>query len=258
MRILFLGDIVGKRGREVIRDFLPSLKDKYQPDFIIVNGENAAHGKGLTIKIYNEFMSYGIDCITMGNHTFSKKEIIDHLDEMNKLVCPYNHINNLGKGYRIFKCKGKKICVVNLLGLVMQEEYATNPYNAMDKILKDTLSKNIDLYIVDYHAETTAEKRVFFEYYKNKINAVLGTHTHIQTADEQIIDGKAFITDVGMCGPFDSIIGRDTDECIRKLIFNEQTRFTVSMSNPILNGVFLEYNDDNNMCTKIERIQIRP
>lgn len=158
MRILFLGDIVGKRGREVVRDFLPSLKDKYQPDFIIVNGENAAHGKGLTIKIYNEFMSYGIDCITMGNHTFSKKEIIDHLDEMNKLVCPYNHISNLGKGYRIFKCKGKKICVVNLLGLVMQEEYATNPYNAMDKILKDTLSKNIDLYIVDYHAETTAEK----------------------------------------------------------------------------------------------------
>ncbi len=257
MKILFLGDIVGKRGREVVRDFLPVLRDQYSPDFIIVNGENAAHGKGITIKIYNEFISYGINCITMGNHTFSKKEIIDHLDECDKMVCPFNHISGQGKGYRIFKVKGKKICVVNLLGTIMQEEYATSPYTAMDRILNDTKPKHIDLYIVDFHAETTAEKRVFFEYYRNRVNAVLGTHTHIQTADEQIKDGSAFISDVGMCGPFDSIIGRDIDECIRKTIFNEQTRFTVSLEEPILNGVFLEFNDDNK-CINIERIQIRP
>lgn len=258
MKILFLGDIVGKRGREIIRDLLPLLKEKYLPDLIIANGENAAHGKGITIKIYNELLSYGIDYITMGNHTFSKKEIIDHLDEMNKLICPYNYINKLGKGYRTFKTNDKKICIINLLGQVMQEEYATSPYKAMDKILKDTLYKNIDLYIVDYHGETTAEKRVFFEYYKDKINAVLGTHTHIQTADEQIIDGKAFISDVGMCGPYNSIIGRDIDECIRKLIFNEQTRFTVSLNDPILCGIYIDFNDINNICTSIERIQIRP
>lgn len=258
MKILFLGDIVGKRGREVVRDFLPTLKDKYNPDFTIVNGENSAHGKGITISIYNNLISWGVDCITMGNHTFSKKEIIDHLDETDKMICPYNHIDKLGQGYRIFNVNNKKLCLVNLLGTVMQEEYTTSPYIAMDEILNKTKNENIDIYFVDFHAETTAEKRLFVEFYKDKVNAVVGTHTHIQTADEQIIDGVGFITDVGMCGPFNSIIGRDIEECINKTIYEEKTRFTVSEEDPILCGVFLEFDDLNNRCINIERIQIRP
>ena len=257
MKILFLGDIVGKKGREVVRDFLPVLKDKYHPDFTIVNGENAAHGKGITIKIYNELLGYGANCITMGNHTFSKKEILDHLDEMNDLVCPYNHILREGYGYRIYNVCGIKLCVINLLGTIMQEEYTTSPYIAMDEILDLTKKDKIDLYFVDFHAETTAEKRVFVEYYKNKVSTVVCTHTHIQTADEQIINGCGFITDVGMCGPYNSIIGRDIDECIRRMVYGESTKYTISESDPVLSGVYLEYNIDNR-CSLIERIQIKP
>ncbi len=257
MKILFLGDIVGKRGREVVHDFLPTLKNKYKPDFTIVNGENAAHGKGITIRIYNQLLVDGVDMVTMGNHTFSKKEIIAYLPEMDKLVCPYNHILKEGTGYRIVKVNNKRLCIINLLGTVMQEEYTTSPYLAMDEILVKTKGL-VDLYFVDFHGETTAEKRVFVEYYKNKLAAVVCTHTHIQTADEQIINGCGFISDVGMCGPFDSVIGRDIDECIRKMVYKEQTRFTVSEADPILNGVYLEFDDNTNRCTFIERIQIRP
>ena len=256
MRVLFFGDIVGKKGREVIRDLLTDLKEKYAADFVIVNGENAAHGKGITKKIYDQLINYGADCITLGNHAYSKKEIIDYLDETNKLIFPINHLNGIGKGYRIFKVNNKKLCVINVLGQAMQEEYTSDPYLAMDKILKNT--KNVDYYLVDFHGESTAEKRVFVEYYKDRISAVIGTHTHIQTADEQIIDGCGFISDVGMCGPFNSIIGRDIDECIRKTVYKEKTKYTISDNPAILSSVFIEFSDKTKRCTKIERIQIRP
>lgn len=258
MKIIFLGDIVGKKGREAIRDLLNNLKEQYNPDFIIANGENAAHGKGITSKIYQQLIGYGIDCITLGNHAFSKKEIIPYLNEFDKLICPINFNNHLGKGYRIFKIKNKKICVINCLGTFCQEEYALNPYPIMDELLKKTKNKKIDYYIVDFHGESTAEKRVFLEYYKDSINAVVGTHTHVQTADEQIIDGCAFISDLGMCGPFNSIIGRDIEECIKMMVNKEKTKYTVSESKPILCGLFMEFDDHNNNCIKVERIQIRP
>ena len=257
MRILFLGDITGKKGREVVRDLLKDLEDKYEADFVIANGENAAHGKGLTIKTYTQLIESGINCITMGNHTFSKKEIIDYLEEMDRLVCPINHVSGLGEGYRIFEVNGQRVCVVNVLGTFMQEEYTTDPYEAMDELFKENEAKGIDYYIVDLHAESTAEKRVFAEYYKDKVNAVIGTHTHVQTADEQIIGDMAYITDVGMCGPFDSIIGRDKDECIARMVRKEDTKYTISENEAILCGVFMEF-DDNKKCTRIERIQIRP
>ncbi|MDO4500052.1 MAG: TIGR00282 family metallophosphoesterase [Erysipelotrichaceae bacterium] len=258
MKILFLGDIVGKKGREVIRDFLPLIKRDYNPDFTIMNAENAAHGKGLTIKIYNELLNYGADALTMGNHTFSKKEILLHLDEMDKLICPVNHIDGMGEGYRIFKVNDKKLCVINVLGRLTQEEYTTDPYEALDAIFEDTKDLNIDMYFIDLHAEATAEKRVLAEVYKDKCIAVLGTHTHIQTADEQILDGCAFMSDVGMCGPFNSVIGRDIDECIRKMVYKEKTRFTVAETDPVLCGALIEIDDETNRAINIERIQIRP
>ncbi|MBR3227028.1 MAG: YmdB family metallophosphoesterase, partial [Erysipelotrichaceae bacterium] len=178
--------------------------------------------------------------------------------ETDRLICPVNHISGLGEGYRVFNVKDTKICVVNILGTLMQEEYTTDPYEAMDKVLKKTKKEGIDLYIVDFHAEATAEKRVFIEYYRDRVNAVIGTHTHIQTADEQIIDGAAFITDVGMCGPFESIIGRDIEECIDRMVRKQETRYTVSLSEPILCGLYMEFEDEGNRCINIERIQIRP
>lgn len=256
MKILFLGDIVGKKGREVIRDSLYELKNKYKPDFIIANGENVAHGKGITLKTYNELVNYGIDAITMGNHTYSKKELKDSIDEMNRLIVPNNIVDKVGEGYRIFEVLNKKICVCNILGEAFMGEYMTNPYESFKEIKDSTTA---DIYFVDFHAEATAEKRIFAEYFKNDLDVVVGTHTHVQTADECILyDNVAFISDVGMCGPFYSVIGRDIEESIKGHVHKEKTKYTISESDPVLCAVIIEFNDITNKPINIDRIQIRP
>lgn len=256
MRILFLGDIVGKKGREVIRDSLSSLKIKYKPDFIIANGENAAHGKGITLRIYNELLSYGINCITMGNHTYAKKELLDSIDIMTKLVVPNNINDKVGCGYRIFDVNGKKLCVCNMLGQAFMGDYMSDPYLSYEEIKN---SVNADIFFVDFHAEATAEKRLFAEYFSNDIDVVIGTHTHVQTADECIIhDNLAFISDAGMCGPYDSIIGRSIEETIKSHILHEKTKYETCDSDPILCGVIVDINDSTNKPFDIQRIQIRP
>ena len=256
MRILFLGDIVSKKGREVIRDSLASLKEKYKPDFTIVNGENSAHGKGITLKIYNELTGYGVDAITMGNHTYAKRELLDCIDQLDNLIVPNNYIDKVGEGYRIYNINNKKVCVCNILGQAFMGEYMSNPFDSYKEILDET---NADIYFVDFHGEATAEKRIFVEYFKNDLNAVVGTHTHIQTADECIINNKvAFITDVGMCGPYDSIIGRNIEESIKGHVLHEKTKYETCESDPILCGVVIEFDDSTNCAINIERIQIRP
>lgn len=259
MNILFLGDIVGRSGREAISSSLSFIKKENNIDLVIANGENAAHGKGLTIRLYNELLLDGIDIFTMGNHSFSKKEIIDHLDLMDKLVLPINMVTNTyGHEYYIYKYNDIKICVTNVLGEVLMNDLATSPYEAMDNLLEKTKDKDIDIYFVDFHGETTAEKRLFAEYYKDKIDIVVGTHTHVQTADEQMIDNLAYITDVGMCGPFKSVIGRDINELISNKIYNEKTRYSISEADAIICGVIIEIDDKNKKATNIKRIQIRP
>ena len=256
MNILFLGDCVGKRGREVIRDLLPSLKEKYNIDFTIANGENSAHGKGITSRIYNELISYGIDVITMGNHTYSKKELLDSISSMDKLIVPNNINDKIGQGYRIFEVNNLKFCVSNILGQVMMGEYMSDPYISFQDILDHTKA---DIYFVDFHGEATAEKRIFAEYFGKAVQVVVGTHTHIQTADESILNGNtAFISDVGMCGPYNSIIGRSIDESIRRTVLKENTHYTIDESEPILCGVVINIDDNTCKPTKIERIQIRP
>lgn len=256
MKILFLGDIVGKKGREVIRDSLSSLKDKYNPDFIVANGENAAHGKGLTEKTYNELVSYGIDCLTMGNHTYSKKELLDVIDKLDKLIVPLNIKDRKGEGFRIFNVNNKKVCVINLLGQAFMGDYMENPFTVFEDFIKNVKA---DLFLVDFHGEATAEKRIFAEYFKNDVDIVIGTHTHIQTADECILhDNIAFISDVGMCGPYDSVIGRSVDESIKSHVFKEKTRYETCDNDPILCGVLIDINDSLNKPVDIVRIQIRP
>lgn len=256
MKILFLGDIVSKKGREVIRDSLASLKDKYKPDFVIANGENAAHGKGITSKIYNELLGYGIDAITMGNHTYAKRELLDSIDSMDKLIVPYNINDKVGEGYRIFEINGKKICVCNLLGQAFMGDYMTSPFEAYEEIHNNTQA---DIYFVDFHGEATAEKRIFVEYFKNDVDVVVGTHTHVQTADECILyDNIAFISDVGMCGPYESIIGRNIEESIKGHVLHEKTKYETCESDPMLCAVLIEFNDSTNKPVDIERIQIRP
>ncbi len=259
MNVLFLGDIVGKSGRDIVSSLLNSLKERYSIDLTIVNGENAAHGKGITIRIYDSLINAGADYITMGNHVFSKREIFDHLDEMERIVLPENHIlNDTGKNHLIFESKGLRFCLVNILGDVLMNDISTDPYEAMDHVLEKTKDEDIDIYFVDYHGETTAEKRIFAEYYRDRIDILIGTHTHVQTADEQMIGDLAYITDVGMCGPFESIIGRDIEESIRVRVHHEKTRYSVAEGKGVLCGVVIHIDEDTKKAVSIERIQIRP
>jgi len=254
MNVLFIGDIVGKDGRKVVKEQIPLLKEKFDVDFIIANGENAAHGKGLTPKVFQELLSYGIDTITLGNHTFSKKEIHSLLDDYH-LIRPVNLTpKEGGSSLRIYPIQNKKIAIMNICGSVFMEQVSEPSYHAV----KALLDADADIKIVDLHAETTGEKITFCHLYRHDFTAVLGTHTHVQTADEEIWDGCAFISDVGMCGPYRSVLGRDIDEVIAKAVDGKTTRFTVASGEAIFCAVLIQIDDDTNRATGIKRIQIRP
>lgn len=259
MRILFIGDITGKSGRDIVSSLLYSLKQEYQADLVIANGENSAHGKGITIRIYRQLIDEGVDYITMGNHAYSKAEIIDHFEETDRLIMPYNHEKRTQDNYyEIISYKGMKFCLCNILGSVLMPESVMDPYTAFREVVEHTRQYDPDFWFVDLHAETTAEKRMFVEYFKDQAKVVVGTHTHVQTADEDILNGCAFITDVGMCGAYDSVIGRDVEETIRANIEKEKTRYTVAEGPAIFCGVLIEIDEKEKRPVGIERIQIRP
>lgn len=255
MRILFIGDIVGRPGRDIVFASLDKLKKDYHIDFTIANGENSAHGKGITSKIYHQFIDAGIDCITMGNHSFSKSEIIESLDSMDRLIVPHNHIKQVGVSARVFDIDGFKLCVCNILGEVFMTEVTCSPYVAMNDILPKYPNAS---FLVDLHAEATSEKILFAHYYKDKVIATLGTHTHVQTADERLIGNEAYISDVGMCGAYDSIIGRDIDEMINNRIKAANTRFTVASGAAQLCACVVDIDTEEKKAVSITRIQIRP
>jgi hypothetical protein len=256
MNILFFGDIVGKIGRNVVIDNISLLKEQYNIDFTIANAENSAHGKGITSKIYRQLINSGVDCITLGNHSFAKNEIRLTINDCPDLIRPYNlEPTNLGNAYKIYFVNGKTICVTNIMGQAFIERASQSPYDAMSDILEEV---EADYFFVDLHAETTGEKIVFANYFKDECIAVVGTHTHVQTADERLIDKCAFITDVGMCGAYDSILGRDTHEVITNLIYKEKTKYTISNNPAMLCAVVIEIDDEKQVSKKITRIQIRP
>lgn len=258
MKILFLADVVGKSGRATLSKYLPVLKAQHGIDFTIVNGENSAHGKGITFRIYNAFKSYGIDCITLGNHAFSKHEILDHIDECDDLAYPNNHpLAPDENGVRCYNVNGNRLYVVNILGKAfMSPEPTFSPYELMDGFLKNI--NDVDMVFVDFHGETTAEKRAFFECYKSKCIAIVGTHTHVQTADEMVDDGCAFISDAGMVGPYHSVLGRDIDQCITMMRDGVMLRYQVSEAVAMVCGVVITIDETSHRAIEIERIQIRP
>lgn len=255
MKILFIGDIFGETGRKMISNHLYQLKQKYQADFIIANGENAAHGKGITKKIYDELIFEGIQAITMGNHTYAKKELFDFIDEANRLVVPYNQIKTLpGVGSRVFNVNGVSIRVTNLLGTAFMNGYNLNPFIAMDELLKEC---NEDYHIVDFHAETTSEKIALSYYLAGRVSAVLGTHTHVQTADNKIVEGKtAFISDVGMTGPKHGIIGCSKETILFKMTTGLNAKFEIEKGEGQLCGVVIDFDDQTHDPKSIERIMI--
>ena len=263
MKILFIGDITTRSGRDAVIANLAKVMADHDIDFTIANGENAAHGKGITSKIYYSLINSGIDCITLGNHAFSKSEIMEDMDKYDRLIRPVNigiH-EDIGQGYRTFGVNGYRICVINIMGSVFMNDVNQSPFEAMSHLLyqeKIRQKEKADFIFVDLHAEATSEKILFANYFKNELIAVVGTHTHVQTADERIIGNLAYISDVGMCGPYDSIIGRDIDEMVENLIYGNPTRFTPAEGESIFQAVVIEIDESLRKATNIERIQIRP
>ncbi|RJR31972.1 YmdB family metallophosphoesterase [Candidatus Parcubacteria bacterium] len=256
LRVLFFGDIVGKIGRKAFRQILPDLKKELRPDFIIANIENIAHGSGLTKKTLKEVE--GVDAFTTGNHVFKKDEAREILSYKNSPVLrPYNLKGNLpGEGARIFTVKGKNILLINLLGQVFMHEEYDNPFLALDEILLSFKSKNIDISIVDFHAEATSEKTAFGHYADGRIGAVIGTHTHIPTADNHLLaKGTAYVTDAGMVGAKDSVIGQSKDAVLKSFISDVPFGFNIPEKGQVqVNSMLITFGQCSNLAKKFVRI----
>ncbi len=255
MNILFIGDIFGGPGRQVIKDHLPGLKEEFQIDICIANGENVAHGKGITEKTASGLFDSGIDVFTSGNHLWDRRESIDYLKIEKRIVKPLNYPDGaIGFKSYIKKINNKKIAVVTLIGQVFMWS-ANSPFTALDEFLPE-LKKETDNILVDIHAEATAEKRALGYYFDGRVSAVIGTHTHIQTADEEILpSGTAYITDVGMIGPHDSVIGMDKNVVLKRLVTCMPQKFIVASEGLQINAVFIKINDKNGKALKIQRIR---
>ena len=253
MRILAIGDIVGLSGVKKVKEVLPILRKEKNIDFVIINAENAADGMGLTEKIYNDLMNLKADVITMGNHTWAKKEIFKIIDE-ERLIRPANYSkNNPGKGYGIYECKGKKIAVMNLIGRASMNVLSENPFIVAKEIV-NKVKDQVDMIFIDFHAEATAEKIAMGYYLDGTVTGIFGTHTHVQTADEKILrNGTAYITDIGMTGPNYSVIGMNIDASIKRFETSLPEKYKVADDEATLNGCIFE-TDENNKVIKIERV----
>ncbi len=256
MRILFLGDIVGRPGRRAAREMLPALKEKYEPHLIIANGENAAGGNGITEEAAQELYDAGIDILTMGNHVWDRKEIYNFIDRDKRIIRPANYPPGTpGQGFTVVSVQDIKVGIVNLSGRVFLPPLEC-PFRSIDQILP-LLQQETSLILVDFHAEATSEKVAFGWYVDGRVTAVIGTHTHIQTADERILPGgTGYITDVGMTGPRDSVLGVKLEAVLKKFLTLQPVRFEVAGGALQLNALFLEIDPQRNTTQAIERIQI--
>ena len=253
MNILFIGDIVGQAGREALKRYLPVLVDTKKIDLVIANGENAAHGKGITAKIYRQIKNFGVDVITLGNHAFSNDNIFNFLHEVNDVVRPVNiEPLDYGRSSTVIEKNGKTIAVHNLSGEVFMYDVVESPFVAMERMLKEVKA---DIHVVDLHAEATSEKIAFTYHFANRLAAVVGTHTHVQTADERIVHGCAAITDLGMCGAYTSVLGRDVNEILTRFTTQSKTRYTIAEGEPIFCGAIVTIDDESNRATHIDRVR---
>ncbi len=258
MNILAVGDIVGQIGVDYYEKMIAKLQNEYNIDFTIVNGENSDRGSGINKLIFNTLISAGADVVTMGNHTWGKKDIFSFIDDEPKLIRPANYAEELvGKGYLISTCKGKKIGVINLIGRVDMGGNFDCPFKKADLIISDLKSKGVDIIVIDFHAEATAEKVALGYYLKDKATIVFGTHTHVQTNDDKIFEsGMGYITDIGMTGPRDSIIGMDRNAALKRFLTQIPERYQVAEGPGMLNAVVFEVDDGTNMVKNIIKIKI--
>lgn len=254
MKILILGDVYGRPGRNILREQLSNIINQHKIDFTIINGENASGGNGLTIKNAKELLALPINVITMGNHVWQQKELLDFIDDYPQIIRPLNYPSPCpGKGYEFFQYSNKKICVINLSGQIFMPNLDC-PFHSI-KPLMESIKDSADIIIIDFHAEATSEKIAFGYYMDGFATAVYGTHTHVQTADERILQqGTAYITDIGMTGPLDGVIGVDKEIVIETMITKRPKRFVTAKGNVQINGIILEIDDNDNKATNITRL----
>lgn len=257
MKILAIGDIVGESGLSKLKEILPKVIENENIDFTIVNAENTSSGMGLTIKDFNTLLKMKINTITMGNHTWGKKDIFTFIENP-KIIRPANYSKGLpGKGYNIYECKGKKIAVINLIGRTDMNVLSENPFLVADELV-NKLNKEADIIIIDFHAEATAEKIAMKHYLDGKVNIIFGTHTHVQTADEEITDkGTGYITDLGMTGPKNSVIGMDVSVSIKRFLTSLPERYKLADGESIFNSCIFEIDETNCKTIKVYRINCR-
>ena len=257
MNILIIGDIVGQSGVNKVKEILPKYKKDNNIDFVIANGENSSDGMGITSKIFKELIMAGVDVVTMGNHTWGKKDIFNIIDNK-KLLRPANYPKDVvGNGYGIYECNGKKFAVINLIGRASMNVLSDNPFVIANEII-DKIKDEADAIFIDFHAEATAEKIAMGYYLDGKVTCLFGTHTHVATADETILEnGTAYITDIGMTGPKKSVIGMEVDASIKRFVTTLPERYKVSSDKEvILNGCILSLNIESCRAEKIDRIKL--
>lgn len=254
MKILFVGDIVGSPGRGAVKNLLPGIRRQENVDFVIANGENAAGGSGLTPKVVKEILEAGVDVITSGDHIWKKKEVFEVIAKENRLLRPANYPSGApGSGFCVYKCADVKIAVINLVGRVFMSSLE-DPFVTAKKILEEIRKETPNIFI-DMHAEATSEKLALAYFLDGEVTAVCGTHTHIQTADERILsNGTAYITDLGMTGPFDSILGRKPEQIIERFITGLPTKFEIAETNIQLQGVIIEFSPMTGKAISITRV----
>ena len=258
MKVLMVGDIVGRPGRYFFMEQTLELKQTKNIDMVVVNGENAAHGKGLTPGIFDELIKGGADIVTSGNHIWDNAKVLEIIDTEPFLLRPANYPEDTpGKGFCIYPVGKKKVGVINMSGRTFMQPPMDDPFRLAEKIL-NFMEKDCDVILVDFHAEATSEKLAFANYLDGRVTAVVGTHTHIQTADEKILpEGTAYITDLGMVGAENSVLGMQIEPVIKRFITGRPSKFDVAEGAAVYCAVLIDIDDKTNKATKIERVFIK-
>ncbi|WP_425043655.1 TIGR00282 family metallophosphoesterase [Primorskyibacter sp. S87] len=261
MRILFLGDIMGRAGRSAVQTHLPRLRDEWRLDFVVINGENASNGMGLTGAHARLLLEAGADCVTLGDHAFDQKDMLQFIESEPRIIRPINFAKGApGKGYRLFDAPGgRKVLVAQVLGQVFMKRPFDDPFSAIEPVLKSHPRGGLaDAVIVDMHCEATSEKMAMGHFCDGRASLVVGTHTHVPTADAQVLQGgTGYLTDAGMCGDYDSVIGMEKMEPMRRFITGmPKSRFTPAVGEATLSGVFVETDDRGGTAKSVCMVRV--
>lgn len=261
MRLLFLGDVMGRSGRAAIRERLPRLREDWGLDFVVVNGENATNGVGLSGEHAKLLLDAGADCVTLGDHAFDQKDMLQFIETEPRVIRPVNYAKTApGKGARVFEAtRGRKVLVAQVLGQVFMKRAFDDPFSQIETVLKaHPLGGAVQAAIVDVHCEATSEKMAMGHWCDGRASLVVGTHTHVPTGDAQILPkGTAYLTDAGMCGDYLSVIGMDPAEPMRRFVTGMgKTRFTPALGEATLSGVYVESDDRTGRATRVEMVRL--